>query len=143
MAIIEELGIEVSVCVGNEPLPEYDDPDPPVGGEAPVCNKYVESRDNAEFMVRVTFLKGRQPGWVWEHRSPVLTSQLSIDGACIQGTIAEDPNIRDKDLVIDWLGSRSFDAQHNQHVLRKFKFSPVVVSMTAYQLRLSFRHVFC
>lgn len=58
MAIIEELGLAVSVIVDGEALPEYDNPEPDAGGDnndgpavTAICDKYIESQDDTEYAI--------------------------------------------------------------------------------------------
>jgi len=83
MAIIESLGLAVSVVIDGTPVAEYDDPE--VGqrqelefGSAKAVTKYIESRDDTEYAIRVEALPTHR--WLPSNRDHLLTMYIYIDG---------------------------------------------------------------
>jgi hypothetical protein len=83
MAVIESLGLAVSVVINGTPVAEYDDPDPDPDVErefpgAKVISKYIESTDDTEYAIRCDALPTHR--WVPSGPDNVLTCNVDIDG---------------------------------------------------------------
>lgn len=126
MAILESLGLAVSVVINGTPVAEYDDlePDQAVRKEFPgaqIVTKYIESQDDTEYEIRCEALPTHQ--WLPTSRDNVLTCMVEIDGKHQAGhalTAAKWNRgiVRHIDGVIRKLTA-------SQGTLSKFKFSAV------------------
>lgn len=85
MAIIEDLGLVVTIQVNGTPLDEYDDPNPSEDDTVDrtltaVSQKYVEARDDAEYRIHCKALPGNR--WLSEAAPEyhLLLFEVEIDG---------------------------------------------------------------
>ncbi|KAH8743527.1 hypothetical protein F5883DRAFT_722602 [Diaporthe sp. PMI_573] len=133
MAIIEELGLEVTVKVGGAAATEYEDPGPDVNDArtqmTQACHHYVESVDNAEFAIHVGLIPGRNTAqeWIARSRNHGL-SFLVIDGGGVSSVTIHQHHI-----------SKLLRGIHDgkTKTLRKFRFAPVSIVDDANSERIS------
>lgn len=123
MAVIEHLGLAVSIEINGVATPEYDDPEPSdnIGDPAftAVCNKYIESQDDAEYAIhcRVT----DEQKWLRESENRAINFTPVIDGKWIPGSLIE-PGYRDLDET-HIKGNRS--GSTTTPMLQRFRFTAV------------------
>jgi hypothetical protein len=91
MAIIEDLGLAVSVRIDESPLVEYDDPESDTERDhmceaivTTVVDKYIESRD-AEYDIKMEVLP--QHTWLSLSKDNVLNFEIHIDGEFLDDTV--------------------------------------------------------
>lgn len=123
MAILKSLrGIEVSICVDDEPLVEYDDRNAQI--QLATILKYVKVVPDKEFVVKITI--DRSYKWT----SPGLHFRVKVDG-----TIIECHNLlreefeeihRDYPFIHESIGAYGTD--NGEQVVSPFKFSKLHLS---------------
>jgi hypothetical protein len=105
MAVIEHLGLAVSIEINGVATPEYDDPEPcdNIGDPAytAVCHKYIESRDDAEYVIRCRVTDKQK--WLRESKDRCLHFWALIDGKFARG--AGMRNGHDYEVVIKGIES--------------------------------------
>lgn len=129
MAIIEELGVGVSICIDGRPAVEYDDPNPTVNDEDEyfVYSTYVESVDGAEYALTYTCLPDQR--WLYNNPKNRLTFRVYIDG---QERCAHSANrnlilYNDGKLVVE--GAEAFRGHGQLMALSKFRFNAITTGM--------------
>ncbi|KAI3394306.1 hypothetical protein diail_2953, partial [Diaporthe ilicicola] len=134
MAIIEKLGLEVKVKVNGSTAAEYRDEEPDVEdayGQAVKTYHYVESVDNAEFVLQAGVLPGIKTSRRWLSRSEkhALSFAVAFDGG-------HDAAAR---LVHQSSGPQPLDGvlDSANGTLRKFRFAPVSTIDDANKTRLA------
>jgi hypothetical protein len=125
MAVIDSLGISVSVKVNGEAAVEYADPDPSPDVKyptVPIISKYIESKDDNEYAIACRTLP--EHGWLSTHKDHLLSIQVCADGTHRACSIYK-PNFQDTrcSLIIDGVRVRPHGASHE--ILSKFKFESV------------------
>ena len=106
MAVIENLGLEVAIQVGDTALQEFRDPEPREDDAVdqkvtPVCSRYIEAKDGAEYKLKLTVL---QNCWLSADRSEEarLFFAVFIDGVFQTGSwIGWDQVVQDGNTYID------------------------------------------
>lgn len=125
MAVLEELGVGVSIQVDEQDLQEWPDPDPPkledAGPETKIVSNYIISQDDREYIIRSNFTK--ECTWIPGDRHVILM-EMTIDGNKIRGKTAKETGsapIR---------GNTYYNADGTGS-LYKFKFSGIETGMHA------------
>ena len=126
MAVIESLGLEVSLVMRGQPLPEYDDPDADdlpreTTGGTIISNRYVEAQDGEEFLI---LLRSKALLPPTEEGSTSLDYVLLIDGSQEAGTYGDYDFRNPGGLRV--LG-KMFYPPGSAATLRKFRFSAISV----------------
>lgn len=87
MAVLDDLGLEVTIEVAGEPAQEYPDPDHDASNnsdESPTHTCYIESRAGAEYSIlgRVRPRKKKSPAaqWIAKDQKNALCFGVSFDG---------------------------------------------------------------
>jgi hypothetical protein len=134
MAVIDELGVGVSVLVNGSPLPEFDDPSTPA--ETPgegysatrVSNKYIECVNGAEFAIQCRYQKAEGSSWIWRHpySEPSLSFQVFMDGAKMKFRLCREAKIHHGSWASEIRGFTEFDTASRSALLRKFKFASIL-----------------
>ncbi|KAB5582774.1 hypothetical protein GE09DRAFT_1076383 [Coniochaeta sp. 2T2.1] len=126
MAVIEHLGLSVTVHVDGSDTAEYDDPEPVPDKEFPhstVVSKYIESKDDEEYQIHCRVLP--QHSWLSKSTAEprVLTFHTFTDGHWRNGRV----HYREKGngFVLSIQGAVATPAGESYSILSKFKFSPV------------------
>lgn len=135
MAVIRNLGLSVTVRVDGMPLDEYDDPKPCEdttinNGAPPVCSKYVQVIDGAEYEIHIkTSSKNR---WISKlaPENHLLNANVYIDGNFQQRKHLAWKT-QDKDGGFSCAGISRYDDSH-QKSCRKFKFSAIKTGETPF-----------
>lgn len=126
MAVIEDLGLAVTIQVNGAPLDEYVDPTPcedtPVDENAPpVCSNYVEVKDGAEYAIHLKALKKNQ----WISRSApkdhILSMKVYMDGKLQMSTKSLFRENKDRFGGVCMDGVAEYRDSHRRNI-RKFKF---------------------
>ncbi|TGO38727.1 hypothetical protein BHYA_0068g00070 [Botrytis hyacinthi] len=129
MAILKSVpGIEVSICVDNEPLIEHTDRSAKT--ERSTILKYVEVVPDKEFTIRITTDKS------YKWTSPYIVLDIMVDGVEIR-TIPYSPEEFGQDCqassshVHECIGS--YGIENEQEVVSPFKFSKLSVCKQFFQ----------
>jgi hypothetical protein len=90
MPVIDQLGLSVSVLVGEAPLAEYEDPEPGIDERAKdsfthVSSTYVESKADAEFTITCAVRDWEKKVYQTHLPNFSLAATLYIDGKRISG----------------------------------------------------------
>lgn len=130
MAVIDELGLVVSVCVDGTPAAEYDDPEPDVAGRpesgiTSVCDKYIESVDNSEFLLTWEVLDSRKEMYQYHDTCFGLAFYCYVDGMYAGSRIALGKDFRGGRWRMELRGLEDFDPSDNLTHLRRFIFATV------------------
>lgn len=124
MAVIEDLGLEVSILIDGTPVTEYEDPEPARDGkypaDMPISHKYIESKDDTEYVIECKALA--------QHRWHSLeeTSRLSFR-AYVDGMSTERKAVSPKTLTGQILGPRPQVLGGGESMRSNFKFNPVTL----------------
>lgn len=123
MAIIEDLGLTISIHIDGTPVPEYDDPEPcvdDIGDPAytHVCNKYIEVKDNAEYAFHFSAI-GEQK-WLSQTSSHGFTFTFYVDGKAMASHVLKAVH---QGVRLINQGVISFE--NGQTVLRRYRFAAV------------------
>ncbi len=134
MAIIDEFGLTAEVCVDDVPLAEHDDPDPDLDDEnqeTVVCQRYVESVDDAEFTIRYELDKTSWTSWLRGAPDNLLTCAVYVDGVLARSlSLAGGPwGVVETKVRRTVQGRESYDTGTCTHLVEKFKFSNVSTGM--------------
>jgi hypothetical protein len=132
MAVLENLGLAVSVVIGGTAAQEYDDPqavlehegekiDPTVTA---VCNKYIMAEDETEYLVRLEVLP--QNTWVGLNKENTILFQVHIDGKRRRGTPFRSKYLKNGYGKKDLDGIKTHDS--NGWSMRKFSFGTITAS---------------
>ena len=127
MAVIDELGIKVTVVVDDASLVEYEDPEPEKTDDSQIMHshKYVASQDNKEFSVNIVSTENLK--WAKQKVNFGLGFQVFIDGREIDRLLAipEDLENGSFNYRIEGLVEQNHD--NGSTTLRKCRFSSIVL----------------
>jgi hypothetical protein len=140
MAVIENLGLAVSVVIDGTAAQEYDDPqavlehegekiDPTVTA---VCNKYIMAEDETEYLVRLEVLP--QNTWVGLNKKNTVVFQVHIDGKWRRGASFRSKILKNGYREKDLDGTKTYDS--NGWSMRKFSFGTITASEHSYSIFL-------
>lgn len=132
MAIIKELGVGVNICIGGQPVAEYDDPNPITNDEDDyaVSNTYVESVDGAAYTIMYTCLPDQR--WLYNNAKNRLTFRVYIDGKERCAHSANRNLILYNDGKLNIEGAETFRGHGQPMALSKFRFNAVTTSMCSH-----------
>jgi len=132
MAVIDELGITVTVNTSDGPLPEFDDPG--AGSEIPAennptrfCHKYVESVGGAEFYLQIVVRQGPRTSYLRGGANDVnrlLGFYLDIDGKRVSSRMSSASALDQGELNCKIEGRRE-NNDSGGATLRKYMFAPI------------------
>jgi hypothetical protein len=125
MAIIEELGVGVNICIDGRPVAEYDDPDSATNDEDDyaVCSTYVESVDEAEYTIMYTCLPDQR--WLYNNPKNRLTFRVYVDGKERCAHSANRNMILYNDGKLNIEGAEAFRGPGKPMALSKFRFNAI------------------
>lgn len=122
MAVLEGVpGVKVTIRVNNVDCVEYDDPEPPEHPAQPTSSKYIESSDNAKFVIRFEV----NHSYRWGYRKHVLCFRCYVDGKFVRGAVQRQ---NDAMLWRDIQGKDEFSTSTGSWVIRKLQFAAVKIS---------------
>ncbi len=138
MAIIDELGVGVSIKVGDKPLVEYDDPSPASAGDENmsegdkaikgrpiVCTKYIESQDNTYFTILAEATD--KYSWPCKPKNFALTFRCYIDGERAAAKFVRPVKEVGKRRVREIAGREEFTEEDEKAKLYKFRFTALTL----------------
>ncbi|KAB5585798.1 hypothetical protein GE09DRAFT_1180965 [Coniochaeta sp. 2T2.1] len=124
MAVIEDLGLSVTVHIDGADTVEYEDPEPSQDKkfpEARVVSHYIQSEDDKEYQIHCQVL--RQHSWLSEADGRVLSVHAYTDGHWRSGQIYD--RRKSKDFVLSIDGTMDTPPGASYSTLSKFKFDAV------------------
>jgi hypothetical protein len=132
MAILESLGLAVSVVMDGTAAQEYDDPEPSLEYKGKkidptvtaVCNKYIVASDKTEYLIHLEVMP--QNTWVGLNEKNVLTFRIYIDGKHRCSTPFRRQDLKDGYGESHEKGVRTYDS--TGWSMRKFRFDTITAS---------------
>jgi hypothetical protein len=127
MAIIDELGIKVTVVVDDASLVEYEDPEPEKTDDSQTMHshKYVASQDNKEFSVSIVSTENLK--WAKQKVDFGLGFQVFIDGREIDRLLAIPEDLENGSFNYRIEGLVEQNRDDDSTTLRKCRFSPILL----------------
>lgn len=111
MAVLDELGLEVTIEVAGEPAQEYPDPDHDIDDNESPTNThgcYIESRAGAEYCIVGRLQPGKKQSpaaqWIVKDKKNGICFDVSFDGGgCAAGAIYDrNDSVVSVDGVVDY-----------------------------------------
>lgn len=130
MAVIEDLGLAVTITVDHSPATEYDDPQPLDDSniserDTRCADKYIESIDGAHFSICCEVFEPQD--WLWTHPGNALRFRIFIDGKRIATKLCVSSNVARRGNWTRFVdGFQKFNEDEDLGVLRKFQFKPII-----------------
>ncbi|KAI9155794.1 hypothetical protein HJFPF1_08383 [Paramyrothecium foliicola] len=127
MAIIDELGIKVTVVVDDASLVEYEDPEPEETDDSQTMHshKYVASQDKKEFSVDIVSTENLK--WAKRKVNFGLGFQVFIDGREIDRLLAIPEDLENGSFNYRIEGLVEQNRDNGSTTLRKCRFSSIVL----------------
>lgn len=134
MVVIESLGLAVSVRINDgindTAVPEYNEPEPVIDDNfdpeyTTICNRYVESQDDKNFVVVCEVLEKHR--WIYEKLDNCLVVRLYIDGKRQAAKIASAKDFRLGRWTTRFEGFEQATDDGQAATLSRFRFSAVTM----------------